>query len=61
MIEVIVFTSNGRSFIFKNVKNLYPTTNGFEFDYLGISTGVNRHVCFNYNSVCGYAIKSEDK
>ena len=49
MIEVIVFTSNGRSFIFKNVKNLYPTTNGFEFDYLGISTGVNRHVCFNYS------------
>ena len=54
--EIIVFTNTGRTYNFKNVTNLIPTTQGFEFDYTGIATGVTRHTVFNYTSVAGYAI-----
>lgn len=54
--EIIIFTISGKTYSFKNVENLIPTTQGFEFDYLGVATGINRHCCFNYTSVCGYAI-----
>jgi len=54
--EIIVFTSSGKTYNFKNVENLTPTTQGFEFDYTGMATGVQRHASFNYTSVAGYAI-----
>lgn len=54
--EIIVFTNTGKTYNFKNVTNLIPTTQGFEFDYTGIATGVTRHTVFNYTSVVGYAI-----
>lgn len=54
--EIIVFTSSGKTYNFKNVENLTPTTQGFEFDYTGMATGVKRHASFNYTSVAGYAI-----
>lgn len=55
-LEIIVFTSSGKTYNFKNVENLTPTTQGFEFDYTGMATGVQRHASFNYTSVAGYAI-----
>lgn len=54
--EIIVFTISGKTYNFKNVENLTPTTQGFEFDYTGMATGVKRHAAFNYTSVAGYAI-----
>ena len=54
--EIIVFTNSGKTYSFKNVTNVIPTTQGFEFDYTGIATGVTRHTVFNYTSVAGYAI-----
>ena len=54
--EIIVFTNSGKTYSFKNVTNLILTTQGFEFDYTGIATGVTRHAVFNYTSVAGYAI-----
>lgn len=30
--EIVVFTSSGKTYNFKNVENLTPTTQGFEFD-----------------------------
>ena len=55
MEEVLVFTSDGKTFSFKNVKDFKPTTQGFEFTYVGVATGVTRRVNFNYTSVAGYA------
>jgi len=46
----------GRSLIFKNVENFGFHTQGFEFDYRGESTGVNRHANFNNTCVAGYAM-----
>ena len=54
--EIIVFTSSGKTYNFKNIENLMPTTQGFEFDYTGVATGVKRHASFNYTSVVGYAL-----
>ena len=54
--EIIVFTISGKTYNFKNVENLTPTTQGFEFDYTGMATGVKRHASFNYTSVAGYAL-----
>lgn len=54
--EIIVFTNTGKTYSFKNVENLIPTTQGFEFDYIGVATGVTRHCVFNYTSVSGYAV-----
>ena len=54
--EIIVFTSSGKTYNFKNIENLTPTTQGFEFDYTGMATGVKRHASFNYTSVAGYAL-----
>ena len=56
ILEIIVFTNTGKSYNFKNVTNLIPTTQGFEFDYTGVATGVTRHTVFNYTSVAGYTI-----
>ena len=36
--EIIVFTSSGKTYNFKNIENLTPTTQGFEFDYTGVAT-----------------------
>ena len=54
--EIIVFADSGKPYSFKNVTNLIPTTQGFEFDYICIATGVTRHTVFNYTSVVGYVI-----
>lgn len=56
MMEIIVFTIGGATFKFKNVKELKVTTNGFEFTYIGESTGVERKAIFDYTSTAGYAI-----
>jgi len=54
--ELIVWTNMGRSLIFKNVLNFNFHTQGFEFDYFGVSTGKQRHANFNNTSVSGYAL-----
>lgn len=57
--ELIIFTTNGHTYKFKNVKNLIPTTNGITFEYLGVSTKFWRTAIFDYRSISGYAIKNE--
>jgi len=57
--ELIVYTNMGRTYSFKGVKNFRFTTQGFEFDYHGVSTGVDRHANFNNTCVCGYAMSEE--
>jgi len=54
--ELIVWTNMGRSLIFENVVNLQFHTQGFEFDYYGVSTNKFRHANFNNTSVSGYAL-----
>ena len=54
--EIIVFTSNGCNFIFKNCENFEYTTQGFRFTYTGVSTGKTRKIEFNWTSTSGYAI-----
>ena len=56
ILEIIVFADSGKPYSFKNVTNLIPTTQGFEFDYICVATGVTRHTVFNYTSVVGYVI-----
>ena len=53
--ELIVFTNNGKTFSFSGVENFQHTTQGFKFDYQGISSGKKRTAEFNYTSVSGYA------
>lgn len=55
--ELVVFTNNGQTFMFKNVTNFTNTTTGFAFDYHGVMTDVDRHAVFNNTCVSGYAIK----
>lgn len=57
--ELIIFTTNGHTYKFKNVKNLTPTTNGITFEYLGASTNVWRTATFDYRGISGYAIENE--
>lgn len=57
--ELIIFTTNGHTYKFKNVKNLIPTTNGITFEYLGVSTKIWRTAIFDYRGISGYAIKNE--
>lgn len=57
--ELIIFTTNGYTYEFKDVKNLTPTTNGITFEYFGASTKVWRTAIFDYRGISGYAIKNE--
>lgn len=54
--EIIVFTNMGRTYLFQGVENFRMTTQGFEFDYHGRNTGVDRHAGFNNTCVAGYAL-----
>lgn len=57
--RLTVFTNMGRTFVFENVSNFGFYAQGFEFDYVGASTGKKQHANFNNTSVAGYA--STDK
>lgn len=54
--ELVIFTNTGKTYIFCDVENFKPTTDGFGFDYIGKATGLKRHAQFSYTSVSGYAI-----
>ncbi len=54
--ELIVFTNNGQTYFFDNVKNFRPTTTGFSLSYTGKATGVTREAVFNNTSTAGYAL-----
>ena len=55
--ELIVFTNNGQTYLFKGVENFRPTTTGFSFDYFGVATSVKRSALFNNTSTAGYALR----
>ena len=59
MKELVVFTNNGKTFVFHGVENFTNTTTGFKFDYVGKMTGVSRHSVFNNTSVAGYALTED--
>ena len=58
--ELIVFTNNGQTFMFKQVIDFKHTATGFTFTYKGVSTGVTRKATFNHTSVAGYALSDTD-
>ena len=58
--ELIIFTNNGQTFMFKQVTDFKYTTTGFTFSYPGDSTGVTRKATFNHTSVAGYALSDTD-
>lgn len=58
--ELIIFTNNGQTFMFKRVVDFKYTTTGFVFSYTGESTGVTRKATFNHTSVAGYALSDTD-
>ena len=58
--ELIIFTNNGQTFMFKRVVDFKYTTTGFTFSYTGDSTGVTRKATFNHTSVAGYALSDTD-
>lgn len=53
--QLIIWTNLGRSLMFENVTNFNFHSQGFEFDYVGASTGTQRHANFNNTCVAGYA------
>lgn len=57
--QLVVWTNMGRSLMFEDVKNFSFHSQGFEFDYLGGSTGVHRHANFNNTCVAGYAFPEQ--
>ena len=59
--ELIVFTNNGQTFMFKKVTEFTNTTTGFKFSYTGVMTGVTRKATFNNTSVAGYALAEMEK
>ena len=59
--ELIVFTNNGQTFMFKQVVDFKHTTTGFTFSYTGESTGVTRKATFNHTSAVGYALSDSDR
>lgn len=58
--ELIIFTNNGQTFMFKRVVDFKYTTTGFVFSYTGDSTGVTHKATFNHTSVAGYALSDTD-
>lgn len=54
--ELIVFTNNGQTYHFQDVKDFKPTTTGFSFIYVGKATGVERKAVFDNTSTAGYAV-----
>lgn len=58
--ELIVFTNNGQTFMFKQVVDFKHTTTGFTFSYTGDSTGVTRKATFNHTSAAGYVLSDTD-
>ena len=59
--ELIIFTNNGQTFMFKQVTDFKYTTTGFTFTYKGVSTGVTRKATFNHTSAVGYALSDSDR
>lgn len=59
--ELIIFTNNGQTFMFKQVTDFKYTTTGFTFSYTGNSTGVTRKATFNHTSVAGYALSDTNR
>lgn len=59
--ELIIFTNNGQTFMFKRVVYFKHTTTGFTFTYKGVSTGITRKATFNHTSVAGYALSDTDR
>ena len=59
--ELIIFTNNGQTFMFKRVVDFKHTATGFTFTYKGVSTGVTRKATFNHTSVAGYALSDTDR
>lgn len=57
--ELTIFTTNGHTYEFKNVKNLTPTENGIIFEYFDVSTNVWRTSTFDYREINCYAIENE--
>ena len=56
MKEIIIFTTQGKTFIFKNIENFSYNSLSISFDYTGVSTGKSRHAEFFHEGTCGYAI-----
>ena len=54
--ELIIFTINGCTYEFKDVKNLTPTTNGITFEYFSVATEAWQTATFDYRGISGYAI-----
>lgn len=54
--ELIIFTINGYTYEFKDVKNLTPTTNGITFEYFSATTNAWQEATFDYRGISGYAI-----
>ena len=59
--ELIIFTNNGQTFMFKRVVDFKHTATGFTFSYPGDSTGVTRKATFNHTSAVGYALSDSDR
>lgn len=54
--ELIIFTINGYTYEFKDVKNLKETTNGITFEYFSAATDAWQTATFDYRGISGYAI-----
>lgn len=60
MMELMVYTNEGKTYHFKDVTDFAHTTQGFSFVHIGVSTGVKRTTVFNYTCVAGYSIAEGD-
>lgn len=53
--QLIIWTQMARSLVFYNVTNFTFHSQGFEFDYISMTTDEAKHANFNNTSVAGYA------
>lgn len=56
--ELIIFTINGYTYEFNDVKNLTSTTNGITFEYFSVATDAWQTATFDYRGISGYAIEN---
>ena len=54
--EIIIFTNNGATFMFKACRRIKETKEGLQFTYTGVSTAQTRDAKFLRENLAGYTI-----
>lgn len=58
---LVIWMIKGETLFFENVKNLKNTDAELTFDYIGVSTGVQRSAVFNQINIAGFALENKEE